>query len=185
MKSSRPWIDTPLLCPSTCLSPASFPLSLASSLSGEVGNIFDFRGKKGRPGRRKVEGKQRGECPKRETIIAEFSRFTTRSHFLASSLSLSYDSISHFFISKTRTNFKLTLVPSKDQAGDDSKKISKLRNFCLIRAADFSLKFLRKFYFLHFFLKTLLLIKLSRYLSSRKNKTIVIWNELWKKMWFN
>lgn len=98
------------------------PVSLASSLPGEVGNIFDFRGKKRRAGR---SGKGRGKGARRMPeawnnncrIFAlhhstSIFKMTRPSFSCSLSLSLSYDSISHFLISKTRTNFYLILVPS-------------------------------------------------------------------------
>lgn len=161
MKSARPWIDTPLLCPSTCLSPASLPVSHLLSPGKSAIFSTSVERKEGPVAWRKVEGKQRGERPERETIIAEFSRFTTRRQFRRWLDPHFFLSLFHtkewfhfsFFNFYNSSRFVLHPRPvARSGSGDDSKKISKSRNFCLIRVANLSLVFLRKFRYFQEFL---------------------------------
>lgn len=89
MKSVQLWIDTPLLCRSTCLSPA-LPVP-SSRLGGKLGNIFDFRARKeaGRAGA--PEG-----WPRRETICQIFTASHTMDPHLRHESPLS--SLSNFLL---------------------------------------------------------------------------------------
>lgn len=129
----------------------SFVFPLAFSLPGEVGNIFDFQGKKEPAGRseKEGEGKQRGEHSKRETIrrifapqhLTPVSRMTQPSYphsFLWFSFSLHHTCFNFCLEPKPRANLYFTFVLSKEQAKDDSGKFQSLKSFTQLKLSVFS-----------------------------------------------
>lgn len=134
----------------------SLVFPLASFLSGEVGNIFDFQGKK-EPLGEKTRARESGVVNARSVKqYAEFSRFTTwrlfqgwLDHLI---LTLFYDflfSLHHTCFNfcrnhepKPRTNLYFMFVLSKDQAKDDSGKFRTLKSFTQFKPPVFSFTFL-------------------------------------------
>lgn len=136
----------------------SFVFPLAFSFPGEVGNIFDFQGKKEPAGRseKEGEGKQRGEHWKRETIrrifapqhLTPVSRMTQPSYphsFLWFSFSLHHTCFNFCPEPKPRANLYLHLFCRRSRLKMTRENFKVWKVLLNSNYRSFPLTFLHKF----------------------------------------